>query len=960
MRRLPLLILALLLLALPLAGCGGDDADEAATPATTATSSDGRDRRGRPRRRQELPHRPHRAARRRHRRLPGARRGVRRARQAGRLRPRAAPQRAPRRGEPHPRGREGALDGGEPVLRAGRGHRRRHAVARRVRRHPRRRLEQGRGSRERRPVRPRALRRPHPRAAGQSLQPHRGDALGHAARADRSGGGRPRRGRSGGVRRGAAGRAGALRGGRRLQAVRRRAPRRGRGVAADRLGRVHLARRDGADDERVLRPVEGVALRPGRRGRERGVQRRLPPLRHQRHHLGPAGRLRRRPAGDRRGRRRRGDADRRGAGRARDVHLRPAGAGGGRQAVHARAGRPARRRRAGARRRRSRARSPSTQRSSGSRSSSSDAAGSAHRSRGRRSAGRRARRAPRHPPAGRGAVDARRDLGIRAERARARRARAEPGARRPGGRDSHSDRPGAACRDAAGRHRADSPRPRQPGATAPALARARARSGRRSSAQGSPEPSRTRRPATPPRARTWLLVREYRPPTRFTRAGTDATLALTALARGETTPRAAAQAVRADLLDTYEARLRDRRSTAPSRRPRRGYDARLAERAALARGYAAIVAPSYRSQRGAAALDRLDAALASLEQAAARGTAAAVERAAKATQAQLEGFRAAPLPADEQARRAGQLDRFLRLVPIEYDRGVEGGRVTVPFEIQEAITFRDAAAASLADIAPTPARARRRCDTRADRESRRRSAATSTPARRRPRRRARRARLCEGGPLARADRRPLPAGMEGGSRRRRLRRDRGLARPARERREAGSWSRAEQARLEAYGIFELGPEQRLRGIAPDAVPADRGTVLVRRRRPRRPRPAREAEGRAAPQLEAIPRGARGRARRCGSAASEPGRARPAAIVTNSAIVVFREGLEAVLILAALMASMVGANRRFRRPLLIGVGIAFVASAITWAIAQTVLGSLAPLRREARGGRLGGRDRACCC
>ena len=32
--------------------------------------------------------------------------------------------------------------------------------------------------------------------------------------------------------------------------------------------------------------------------------------------------------------------------------------------------------------------------------------------------------------------------------------------------------------------------------------------------------------------------------------------------------------------------------------------------------------------------------------------------------------------------------------------------------------------------------------------------------------------------------------------------------------EAGSWSRAEQARLEAYGIFELGPEQRLRGIAP--------------------------------------------------------------------------------------------------------------------------------------------------
>ena len=68
---------------------------------------------------------------------------------------------------------------------------------------------------------------------------------------------------------------------------------------------------------------------------------------------------------------------------------------------------------------------------------------------------------------------------------------------------------------------------------------------------------------------------------------------------------------------------------------------------------------------------------------------------------QLEGFRAAPLAPAEQARRAGQLDRFLRLVPIEYDRGVEGGRVTLAFEIQEAISFRDAAAAALADIAPT-------------------------------------------------------------------------------------------------------------------------------------------------------------------------------------------------------------------------------------------------------------------
>ena len=41
------------------------------------------------------------------------------------------------------------------------------------------------------------------------------------------------------------------------------------------------------------------------------------------------------------------------------------------------------------------------------------------------------------------------------------------------------------------------------------------------------------------------------------------------------------------------------------------------------------------------------------------------------------------------------------------------------------------------------------------------------------------------------------------------------------------------------------------------------------------------------------------------------------MVTNSAILVFREGLEAVLILAAITASFVGVRRRLRRPVLIG-------------------------------------------
>ena len=63
------------------------------------------------------------------------------------------------------------------------------------------------------------------------------------------------------------------------------------------------------------------------------------------------------------------------------------------------------------------------------------------------------------------------------------------------------------------------------------------------------------------------------------------------------------------------------------------------------------------------------------------------------------------------------------------------------------------------------------------------------------------------------------------------------------------------------------------------------------------------------------------------------------MIANTAIITFREGLEAVLILAALMASMVGPYRHYRRPLLAGALLALVASAVTWVIAQTVLRSL---------------------
>jgi high-affinity iron transporter len=68
----------------------------------------------------------------------------------------------------------------------------------------------------------------------------------------------------------------------------------------------------------------------------------------------------------------------------------------------------------------------------------------------------------------------------------------------------------------------------------------------------------------------------------------------------------------------------------------------------------------------------------------------------------------------------------------------------------------------------------------------------------------------------------------------------------------------------------------------------------------------------------------------------------ASVVSNSAIIVFREGLEAVLIFAAVIASFLGANRARRRPVVLGAAVALLATVVSWFVAQAVLEAASPL------------------
>ncbi len=64
-----------------------------------------------------------------------------------------------------------------------------------------------------------------------------------------------------------------------------------------------------------------------------------------------------------------------------------------------------------------------------------------------------------------------------------------------------------------------------------------------------------------------------------------------------------------------------------------------------------------------------------------------------------------------------------------------------------------------------------------------------------------------------------------------------------------------------------------------------------------------------------------------------------AAVMNTGIVVFREGLEAVLVLAALTASMVRKRQDFWKPIALGAGLSFVASIITWFVVVALIDSI---------------------
>jgi high-affinity iron transporter len=434
-------------------------------------------------------------------------------------------------------------------------------------------------------------------------------------------------------------------------------------------------------------------------------------------------------------------------------------------------------------------------------------------------------------------------------------------------------------------------------------------------------------------ARQWLGLREYRQATRFTPPDADATLAIENLAGSKISSQDALKNIRADALDAYQSRLNESLSEL-ERNLGRGFNTLATENAAFATGYFGILAPYYPS-------DKLEAA---------RATFAKLEQVPnlenlKRVRNSLEAWRAAPLSDRERNKRAVQTLRFLALVPVEYARGVkvqdDRWAVVKDLEITEASVFLNGAASAFTDLEPllverdimgvpnaviafknlqaqVTATASKTNITPSD-ELRSSVEALTTQLE----------------TVIPADWRRTDAAADLDVIRSQLRQLENAAAQAQS--NPGDYELVESARINAYAILESGTEARIKFFQPQLAQDIEGMFWnglepkgFARLISEKAAPSEFKNTRIALEVKLAEA-----ARYVGTEAS------PVAAFVNAFVIVFREGLEAVLILAALLGSLKApAVRHLRRPLWMGAAASFVATIITFMVMSRILNAFA--------------------
>lgn len=436
-------------------------------------------------------------------------------------------------------------------------------------------------------------------------------------------------------------------------------------------------------------------------------------------------------------------------------------------------------------------------------------------------------------------------------------------------------------------------------------------------------------------AQTWLPLREFRTATRFSRPNITATVAVENFIKGELTAEDTLLSIQADFLDTYQARMNEalrNLQTADAN----DFPIRRAELASLANGYFNILSSAYLEQRGQAQLTKAQNAFDELIISAIE-TPFQLDEKITNVENVINNFRAAPLSPQEQSRRAGQLIRYLSLVSMEYGRGVVDGKVTKDLEIQEAIIFHAGAYAAFTDLKDLLNEINPEQTQQADAffESVGNQLAEAGTGKKVVSAEAMQSQTDELKIMlesfipetwlkqsASADFDVIDSMLDQ------------MQNAVR----SGEYSLAESSRLDAYAIMETGPEAKVMVFAPqlklkleelfwNGQGEYKGLAyLIKNNAPYSEiKNSRLQLDLALKEAQVV----------IGKNTA------PVALATNAGIIVFREGLEAVVILASLMSSLKSVEeRKYRRPMWVGVLLALVLTVFTWMLANEVLQSLA--------------------
>jgi high-affinity iron transporter len=434
-------------------------------------------------------------------------------------------------------------------------------------------------------------------------------------------------------------------------------------------------------------------------------------------------------------------------------------------------------------------------------------------------------------------------------------------------------------------------------------------------------------------SREWLSLREYRQATRFTPPDADATLAIENLADSKISSQDALKNIRADVLDAYQSRLNESLSEF-ERNLERDFKNLASENAAFASGYFGILAPFYPTDT----LETARARFAKLEE------NPNLEN-LKRVRNSLEAWRAAPLSDRERNKRAVQTLRFLALVPVEYARGVKvqdsRWAVVKDLEITEASVFLNGSASAFADLEPLLVErditavpnvviALKKLQAQVTATASKTNITPSDELRSSVE-----ALTAQLETVIPADWRRQDAAADLDVIRSQLRQLENAAAQAQS--NPADYELVESARINAYAILESGTEARIKFFQPQLAqdiegmfwnglePKGFARLISERAAPNEFKTTRVA-------LEAKLAEA---ARYVGTEAS------PVAAFVNAFVIVFREGLEAVLILTALLGSLKApAVRHLRRPLWMGAAASFVATIITFVVMSRILNAFA--------------------